>query len=125
MRLAMPAQQDVAQQPLVAGIAQVGVEIQQQVDAALVGSMDVAQDRAGVGRALGRVLAVDVQPAQTLGDRPAVQGPPDLHQALPEQVHHLRFVGTLDHDQRGIGTDQCRQVLQLTHGTGRKTKRPR
>ncbi|MNM58476.1 hypothetical protein D3C81_697070 [compost metagenome] len=116
MRLAVAALDDVAQQALVAGVAQVGVEIEQQVDAALVGLLDHPQRRAGVGRAGGLVLAVDVDAAQALGDGPAVQCPPYVHQRLPEQLDDPRLVLGLDDDQRRVGADQRGKVLQFAHG---------
>jgi len=109
--LAVAPLDQVAQGALVAGIAQVGMEIEQQVDAALLGLADHLQGRAGVGRADRVVLAVHVDPAQPLGDRPAVQGAPDMHQGLPEQLHHPAFILGLDDDQRGVGADQRAQVL--------------
>ena len=107
---------DLPQLALAAGVAQVGMEIEQQVDAALVGLLDRLQGGAGVGRADGVVFAVHVEPAQAFGDAPAVQRPPHLAQGLPEQVDHTGFVLGLDDDQRGVGADQRGQVLQLVHG---------
>jgi len=92
------------------------VEIEQQVDAALLGLLDGLEGGAGVGRADGVVLAVHVQPAQALGDAPAEQRPPHLTQGLPEQLHHAALVLGLDDDQRGVGADQRGEVLQLVHG---------
>ncbi|MNV10506.1 hypothetical protein D3C71_1010350 [compost metagenome] len=111
MGLAMTALDQVAQGTLVAGIAQVGVEIEQQVDPTLFGLADHLQRRTGIGRADRVILAVHVDAAQALGDRPAVQGTPDVHQGLPEQLHDTTLVLGLDDDQRGVGADQCAQVL--------------
>jgi len=108
---AMAALDQVAQCALVAGIAQVRVEIEQQVDAALLGLADHLQRRTGIRRADGVVLLVHVDPAQALGDRPAVQGAPHVHQGLAEQLHHPALVLGLDDNQRGVGADQCAQVL--------------
>lgn len=108
---AVAALDQVAQRALVAGIAQVGMEIEQQVDAALLGLADHLQGRTGIGRANRVVLAVHVDAAQALGDGPAVQGPPDMHQGLPEQLHDATLVLGLDDDQRGVGADQRAQVL--------------
>src|SRR5690606_21168744 len=60
-------------------------------------------------------LAIQVDPAQALGDRPAVQRAPDLQQRLPEQVDHPRLVRGFHHHQRGVGADQCGKVLQFAH----------
>ena len=116
MRLAVAALQDVAQQPLMAGVAQVGMEIEQQVDAALLGLLDHAQHRAGIGRTDRIVLAVQVDAAQALGDRPAVQRPPHMHKRLPEQLHDPGLILCLDDDQWRVGADQRGEVLQLAHG---------
>jgi len=105
----------VAQGALVAGVAQVRVEIEQQVDAALFGLADHLQGGAGIGRADGIVLAFQVDAAQALGDRPAVQRTPDVHERLPEQFDDATLILGLDHDQGGIGADQCAQVLQFAH----------
>ncbi len=48
VRLAVPALHDVAQLALAAGVAQVGMEIEQQVDAALVGLLHRLQRGAGI-----------------------------------------------------------------------------
>jgi|GEM_PF-4810170 len=115
VRLAVAALDQVAQRTLVAGVTEVGVEIEQQVDAALFGLADHLQGGAGVGRADRIVLALQVDAAQALGDRPAVQGTPDMHQRLPEQFDDATLVLGLDDDQGGVGADQCAQVLQFAH----------
>ena len=106
MRLTAATLDDVAQGTLVAGIAQVWSGIHQQVDAALIGALHVAQGGAEVGCQLGCRFAIHVDPAQAFGDTPAVQRAPDMHQRLPEQVHHPAFVGGFDYQQRGVGADQ-------------------
>jgi hypothetical protein len=62
------------------------------------------------------VLAVHVDPAQALGDRPAVQRAPDLASAPAGTGRPPAPRRGLDHDQRGVGADQRGQVLQLAHG---------
>jgi len=38
-----------------------------------------------------------------------------VHQRLPEQFNDTTLILGLDHDQGGIGADQCAQVLQFAH----------
>ena len=125
VRQAVATLQDVAHLALAAAVFQVGVEIQQQVHPALGGGADGAQRGAHVGRDLGRVLSIQVDPAQAFGDRPPVHGPPHPGQGLAEHVHRLRLVGGLDHDQRGAGSDQRGQVLHLAHGARKLVERRR
>jgi hypothetical protein len=72
---------------------------------------DHLQRRAGVGRAHRLILAVHVDPAQALGDRPAVQGPPDVHQGLAEQFDDATLVLGLDDNQRCVGADKRTEIL--------------
>ena len=67
------------------------------------------------GAMCGVVLAVQVDAAQALGDRPAVERAPGVHQRLPEQLDHAGLVAGLDHDQRRVRADQRDQVLQFAH----------
>ena len=115
MRLAAAALDDVAQQSLRTGVTKVRMRIQQQVGAALAGLANFIQCGAQVGRDLAFVLAVEVHSPQALGNRPAVQRPPGMHQGLPEQFDHPRFVGCLDDQQRRVGADQRHEVLQFAH----------
>ncbi len=115
VRLAVATLHDVAQLPLRAGVAKVWMEIEQHVDAALAGVADRLQRVGGVGRDLRRILAIQVDAAQALGDRPAVQGAPDVHQRLPEEFDHAGFVAGLDDDERSVGADQRGQILQFGH----------
>ena len=95
------------------------MRVQQQVGAALRGVADRVEGGAEVGRAFRLVLAVHVDPAQALGHRPAVERAPGMHQRLPEQLDHPRFVGGFDHQQRGLRAQQRDQVLQFAHGIAR------
>lgn len=116
MRLAVAALEDVAELALGAGVAQVRLGIEQQVEVALVGLANRLQGRGGVGRDVRVVIPVNVDPAHALGDRPAEQHAPDTHQDLPEQLDHALLVAGLDHDQRRVGEDQRSQALQIDHG---------
>ena len=69
--LVIGALQDVAQHALGGGILQIGMEIQHQVDAALVGVADRSQGAAGIRGDAGGLLAAQIHPAQAIGDRPA------------------------------------------------------
>ena len=107
--------QDVAQLPLRARVAEVGMEIEQQIDAALVGVADRLQRRARVGRHLRGILAIEVDAPQSFRDRPAVQRAPHVQERLPEQCDDIVLVGRLDDDQRRVGADQRDEILQLAH----------
>ena len=115
VRLAVAALHQVAQHALAAGVAEVGMHVEQQVDAALLGVAHRLEGVGGVRRDVRRVLAVEVEPAQAFGDRPAVQLAPDVHQCLAEQLDHAGLVARLDHDQRRVRADQGDEVVQFTH----------
>ncbi len=115
VRQAVAALQDVADLAQGAGVLEVGREVEQQEHAALVVAVDRLQGGAGVGGDIGLVLAIHVDPAHALGDRPAEQGAPDVHQRLAEQFHHPGLVRGLDHDEGGVGANQRHEVLQAVH----------
>lgn len=116
VRQTVAALDQVAQGALAAGIAQVGMKIEHHVHAALAGLADRLQGGAGIGRAFRRLLAVHIEAAQALGSGPAIQRTPYPRERLAEQIDDPGLILRFDHDQRGIGPDQCGQVLQFVHG---------
>jgi hypothetical protein len=117
---------DLAQHAQGHGIAQKGVEVEQQKNAGLAGVPDGFQRGGGVRS--GVAVLREVEPAQTVGEGPAPQRAQRLCDHVSKAVDHPLFVDGFDHQQRRARARQRGEVLQLAHeapflGAGTLTER--
>jgi len=95
---------DVLQQPDRDRVLQVGVEVQQHIDAGLTHRANVLENVVRFGVVQLR-FEVDIQPLQAVRDAPAKQR--QVLFARPgnrdgsQQIEHARLITSLDHDDRG------------------------
>ncbi len=121
---AILALHDLAQVALGDGVIQIRMQVEQHVRAGQPRRADRAQGGADIRRR-PLLVQIDIEPAQAVGDRPAVQRPQDLVQQMPEQVDNPRLVGRVDQDQRRLGAQQGGDVAGFGHGHLRMKGRPR
>ena len=95
-------------------IVQIGMEVEQQIDAGLLCGADIAKRLGRVGQATLR-LGLELDAPQPLGDRPA-KGRLGETQCKPgEQLDDTRLLDRLDEDDRGVRAQQNLQVVQVRH----------
>lgn len=84
-------------------LVKIGMKIEQQIEAALIGKLDVTQNLAGIReRLLGRGVELDA--LESVGDAPAERRLGQTHRQPGEEFDHPRLLDRLDQDDRRVGT---------------------
>jgi hypothetical protein len=95
-------------------IVEIGMEVEQQIDAALLCGADIAKRLGRIGEAALR-LGIELDAPQPLGHRPAKGRLGQTHGKPGEELDDTRLLDRLDEHDRGVRAQQNLQVVQVRH----------
>src|ERR1700723_589971 len=105
---------DVLQQPHVHGIFEIGMKVEQHVDARHGSRLQVLQELLGIGESALRAAEVDVDALQALSDGPLEYSPaatlPYLEAHFSYERQHARLLARFHHDEGQAGGQQSLQL---------------
>ena len=106
---------DFAQQAQRHRVAQVGLEVEQQVHARLAVLFDRLQHQTGVGRVLGFLVVIQIQALEAIGDAPAKERPQRLRDRMTKAFDDAGFLAGFDDQQGRAGANQGDKILVFSH----------